>query len=189
MLAHAPLIDRYTPRFFNANFCETASDGASAYRGELILQMGEIADAQGRRKPPVHVLKQVALLTAADELRLLAGSLDALAEFPLLAGTFGDALSAESRVVLFTVDIATPFTALLGGAQIHFIPLVQGMVWNELIDLVALEKGDFKGQSAADKVLTLYRALRDHRFGLPAATVEEASKHTTGARRENHGAI
>jgi hypothetical protein len=40
-------LDRYEPLFFNANFKEAASDASLvAYRGELILQEGEVADAR-----------------------------------------------------------------------------------------------------------------------------------------------
>lgn len=190
MLVASPLMDRYTPLFFNANFCESASrEGWSAYRGELTLKEGEVADAQGRRKPPVNVLKQVILLTAGDTLKLVCGSMDELQEFELFMDKFGDALSAETSVVLFTVNIPEPFQATVNGAKVHFIPMVQGMAWTELTDLVALEKGDFKGQSAADKVVTLFDAVKAHDFKLPASTVEAALKTTNNARRENHGAI
>ncbi|MFZ1246593.1 MAG: hypothetical protein WAR41_16140 [Azonexus sp.] len=51
-------LDRYESLFFNANFKEASSEpGLIAYRGELILQEGEVADANGRRKPPTEVLK------------------------------------------------------------------------------------------------------------------------------------
>jgi hypothetical protein len=72
---------------------------------------------------------------------------------------------------------------------VAFIPLVQGMVWTELSDLVALDKGDFKGLSAADKVVTVYDALKGHKFKYPELSVEEASKTTNNAKRETHGAI
>ena len=59
------LIDRYESLFFNANFKEAASEaGFVAYRGELVLKEGDVADAQGRRKPPVEVMKQAILMTA-----------------------------------------------------------------------------------------------------------------------------
>ncbi len=190
MLVTTSLMERYSPRFFNANFCEAGSrDGWQAYRGEIALKEGEIADAQGRRKPPVNVLKQVILLTAGDSLKLVAGSLDELQAFPLFAETFGDALQPDTAVVLFTVNIPEAFQAAVNGATLHFIPMVQGMVWTELSDIVALEKGDFKGQSAADKVITLYDAVAGHDFKLPASTLEAALETTNDARRENHGAI
>ena len=44
------LLNRYEPYFFNSNFREAAPDAAwEAYRGELVLIEGEVADAQGRR--------------------------------------------------------------------------------------------------------------------------------------------
>jgi hypothetical protein len=41
------LLKRYEPLLFNANFTETSSNGQYvAYRGELVLREGEVADAQ-----------------------------------------------------------------------------------------------------------------------------------------------
>ncbi len=184
------LMDRYEPLFFNANFREEASQaGWTAFRGELILKEGEVADAQGRRKPPLEVMKQAILLTAGETLKLLAGSLDELQYFPALLEKYGPDIQPGSVVVLFTVNIDNPFISTVNGAPVVFIPLVQGMVWNELIDIVALEKGDFKGQGAADKVLTLYNAIKGHQFKFPEVPIEAAMGKTNGNKRENHGAI
>jgi hypothetical protein len=184
------LLDRYESLFFNANFKEAASKaGWAAYRGELILKEGEIADAHGRRKPPTNVLKQAIALAAGDELKLISGSLDQLQEYPLFLEKFGADLRPDTLAVLFTVNISDPFVLSHNGATVVFIPLVQGMVWNELIDIAALEKGDFKGQGAADKVLTLYEALSGYRFKHPQATLDAALAKTNDARRETHGAV
>lgn len=184
------LLDRYESLFFNANFKEAASEaGWAGYRGELVLKEGEVADAQGRRKPPVEVMKQAIALACGDELKLLAGSLDELQYVPALLGHYGADIKPGAIVVLFTVNIDKPFVSPVNGAAVVFIPLVQGMVWNELIDLVALEKGDFKGQGAADKVLTLYKSLKDHKFKYPEVALDDAMKTTNNAKRENHGAI
>lgn len=184
------LLDRYESLFFNANFKEAASDaGWAAYRGELILKEGEVADAQGRRKPPVEVLKQAALLACGDELKLISGSLDELQYAPALLEKYSADFSAGTIAIFYTVNIDSPFTISANGATLVFIPLVQGMVWNEMIDLVALEKGDFKGQSAADKVVTLYTALKDHKFKFAETTLEAALKATNSAKRETHGAV
>ena len=183
-------LDRYEPLFFNANFKEAASAaGLVAYRAELILHEGEVADAQGRRKPPTDVLKQAILLGADDGLKLISGSLDELQQFPLVLEKFGGAFNAGTIAVFFTVNIPNSFVTNINGATVAFIALVQGMVWNELSDLVALDKGDFKGLSAADKVATVHAALKTHKFKLPENTVEEALKTTNNAKRETHGAI
>lgn len=184
------LLDRYEPLFFNANFKEAASTpGYAAYRGELVLQEGEVADAQGRRKPPTEVMKQAILLAMGDRLKLIAGSLDQLQQFPSLLEKFGTDLTPATVAILFVVNIPKPFVAEESGCPVVFIPLVQGMVWNELIDLVALEKGDFKGQGAADKVVTLANALAGWKPKFAPGTVSEALKTTTDAKRETHGAV
>lgn len=190
MQVASPLMEKYQPLFFNENFCEPATEsGWQSYRGEFILEEGEIADDQGRRKPPKAVLKQVALLTGPDTVKLLVGSLDELQEFPLLADKLGDAFDADTQVVLYTVNIDDAFQSTVNGARVVFIPLVQGMVWNELIDEVALEKSDFKGQSAADKLVTLYEATKGNKFKVAEASVEDMMGKTNNAKRENHGAI
>ena len=183
-------LDRYEHLFFNANFKETASaPGFVAYRGEFILKEGEVADAQGRRGPPAEVLKQAALLAEGDELRLISGSLDELQQFAFLLDVAGADFKSGTIAVFFTVNIPQPFVTAVNGALVVFIPLVQGMVWNELIDLVGLEKGDFKGQSSADKVLTVYNALKSEKFKYPEMSVDEALKTTNNAKRITHGAI
>jgi hypothetical protein len=158
------LLARYEQNqcFFNMNFSEACSEeGKSAYRGELILVEGEVGDAQGRRKPPSLVLKQAIVLAGPEKLLLLAGSLDDVLDFPKLIDKYGPDFGADTRVVLFVVNVDNALEVPVGEAVCYLIPLPDGMAWNELIDLVALEKGDFKGQSAADKVLTVYKAMSD----------------------------
>ena len=75
------------------------------------------------------------------------------------------------------------------GATVVFIPLTEGLCWNELIDLAALEKGDFKGQGAADKIVTVFNALKGNKYKYPEVSVEEALKTTNNAKREVHGAV
>jgi len=184
------LMDRYQPLFFNANFCEAASQaGWSAYRGELVLQEGEIADAQGRRKPPQQVMKQAILMTAGDDLKLLIGSLDELQFVPALLEKYGSDIKAGTQVVLYTVNIDQPFVSSYNGASLVFIPMVQGMVWTELCETIGLEKSDFKGMGAADKVLRVYEELLVSPFKYAEMSLDEAMGKTNANKRENHGAI
>ena len=184
------LLDRYEHLFFNSNFKEAASDaGWAAYRGELVIKEGEVADAQGRRKPPHEILKQVAILAEGDDLKLITGSLDALQHFPSLLEKCGADLKPDTIAVLYTINIDKPFISTINGTPIVFIPLAQGMAWNELIDLAALEKSDFKGLSSADKVVTLHKALIGQKYKYPEVPLAEALTKTNKSKRENHGAI
>ncbi|MCG2576945.1 hypothetical protein LZ012_08050 [Dechloromonas sp. XY25] len=184
------LLDSYEPYFFNSNFREAASAaGWEAYRGELVVVEGEVADDQGRRKPPVALFKQAIVLGQGDELKLLAGSLEELQHWPSLMEKFGAGLNAGTVAVMFTVNIPKPFVSVINGATVAFIPLTEGLCWNELIDLAALEKSDFKGQGAADKIVTVFNAFKGFKYKYPDLSVDEALKTTNNAKRETHGAV
>jgi hypothetical protein len=184
------LLDQYEQYFFNSNFREAATQaGWEAYRGELVLQEGEVADAQGRRKPPVSLMKQATVLVHGDELKLISGALDELQQFPYFMEKYGVSLNPSTVAVLFTVNIPKSFISVINGATVAFVSLTEGLCWNELIDLAALEKGDFKGQSSADKVVTVFNAFKGHKYKFPEVTVEEALKTTNNAKREVHGAV
>ena len=184
------LLDRYQHLFFNSNFKEAATKpGVVAYRGEFVLKEGEVADAQGRRGPPAEVLKQAALLADGDDLKLISGSLDELQQFAYLSEAAGADFKAGTIAVFFTVNIPNAFKTSVNGALVVFIPLTEGMAWNELIDLVGLEKADFKGQSSADKVVTVYEALKSEKFKYPEMSIDEALKTTNNAKRVVHGAV
>lgn len=184
------LLNRYEPYFFNSNFREAAPDAAwEAYRGELVLIEGEVADAQGRRKPPVALFKQAVVLAQGDELKLISGSLEELQHWPAFMEKYGADLDPATVAVMFTVNIPKPFVSTINGATVAFIPLTEGLCWNELIDLAALDKGDFKGQGAAEKVLTVFNAFKGHKYKYPETSVEEALKTTNNAKREVHGAV
>lgn len=184
------LLDRYAPYFFNSNFREAASPaGWEGYRGELILIEGEVTDDQGRRKPPHALFKQATVLAQGDELKLISGSLEELQHWPHFMEKFGVDMTPETIAIMFTVNIPKPFISTINGCPVVFIPLTEGLCWNELIDLAALEKGDFKGQGAADKIITVCKALTGNKYKYREVSVEEALKTTNNAKREVHGAV
>ena len=55
--------------------------------------------------------------------------------------------------------------------------------------VLALEKSDFKGQSGADKVVTLYKAVCDYKPKFAVVSVDEAAAASNGAKREMWGAV
>ena len=40
------------------------------------------------------------------------------------------------------------------------LPYKEGMVWNETLEALYIEKSDLKGQSAEDKVITMYNEAK-----------------------------
>ncbi len=174
---------------FNSNFLEqTSQSGTFAYRGELVLIEGEVADAKGHLKPPVEVMRGVVLL-GDDKLDLVIGAIDQ-AEF---VTTFIDKYKsdfAENMVcVLFIVNIDKAVQVEVNGIQFVLIPLVQGVPWNEILDELSLDKSDFKGQTSANKVLTLMDEFKSYKPKYPVIELDEVLSEATDTVREGWGAI
>ncbi len=186
------LFDRYEQDqlLFNTNFKESCSEpGLSAYRGELILVEGEVGDAQGRRKPPHLVMRQAIALAEGDKLLLLAGSLDDVLHIREVLGKYQPDLKPGAVLMLFVVNIPQSLTVTMDGINCYLISMQDGMAWNEMCELLGLEKGDFKGQSAADKVLTAYRAFAEFKPKYPVVDLEAALATRNDAKRDARGPV
>ena len=186
------LLDRYAKAdlFCKMNFNDaTSTAGVAAYRGDVVLVEGEIGDAQGRRKPPAAVLKQSVLLAEGEQLSMLVGLLDDILLLPVVLEKFKADFKPGIKLVLFVVNIPAPSTVETEGHTIYLSPLQDGMVWTELLDLLALDKDDFKGQSAADKVMTVLGAFAGFKPKFAASTIEAAIASRNDAKREARGPI
>jgi hypothetical protein len=174
---------------FNSNFLEVTSEaGIAAYRGELVLIEGEIADALGHSKPPVEIMRGVALL-ASDKLNRVVGAINRVSLLPVFLDKYKNDFDSGIKVVLFVVNIESTMQLDAYGAHITLIPLVQGVPWNEMLDELGLEKSDFKGQSAGDKVATIYNELKSYKPKYPSVALDKALDATVDIVREGWGAI
>jgi hypothetical protein len=174
---------------YNSNFKESAGSGLQAYRGDLVLIEGEIADAMGRRKPPLATMIGAALLADATQLKFVAGSLDEIAHLIAFRDRYQTHFAPDMGVLLYVVNIAKPMRVELAGIDFVLLPLAEGLVWNELVDELNLDKGDFKGQSGGEKVHTLYQAHQSYRSRGETLSLEQALSRATGAKRGFHGAV
>lgn len=185
------LLDRYESeqQLYNVNFKEASGNGYYAYRGDLVIIDGEIADAQGRRKPPVAGMLGSVLLTDAEKIKLLAGSIDDMALIPTMLEKYQADFAPDMKALIYVVNIAKPMITELGGVTAVLIPMTDGMVWNELVDELALEKSDFKGQNSAQKVITVLDAFKSYTPKYEVVAFADALTRTTDAKRESRGPV
>jgi hypothetical protein len=186
------LLDRYEKEqlLFNMNFKEaTTTAGAAAYRGELVLIEGEIGDAQGRRKPPHAVLRHASVLVEGEKIAFLSGALDDILNLKDLLARYQPDCKPGAILILFVVNIPQELIVEEAGMRLFLIPMQDGMAWTELCERLGLEKGDFKGQSAADKVLTVFKAVGDFKPKFSGATLAEALASRNDAKREARGPV
>jgi hypothetical protein len=174
---------------FNSNFKDSAGSGLQAYRGDLVLIEGEVADAMGRRKPPLATMVGAVLLADETQLKFVAGSLDEIAQLNAFVEKFQPYFAPDMGALLYVVNIAKPMLVELAGIGFVLLPLADGLVWNELVDELRLDKSDFKGQSSGEKVVTLYKAYQDYRPRGEKVALEVALTRVTDAKRAIYGAV
>jgi hypothetical protein len=174
---------------FNINFIEACStEGLFGFRGELVLVEGEVADAKGHTKPPEEVMRGAAIL-AGEKMKMIIGAIDRLDAFDTFLQKYKTDFAPDMVALIYVVNLQSPVTVEVEGVIFILIPLVQGMPWNEAIDELGLEKSDFKGQSAADKIVTLCDELKAYKPNYPQVDLDQLYGMTNDEVREGWGAI
>ncbi len=174
---------------FNSNFKDAAGSGLQAYRGDLVLIEGEVADAMGRRKPPLATMVGAVMLADESQLKFVAGSLDEIAHLNAFIAKYQPYFAPGMGALFYVVNIAKPMLVEAAGIGFVLLPLADGLVWNELVDELRLEKSDFKGQSSGEKVYTLYKAYQDYRPRCENVPFDVALTRVTDAKRTIYGAV
>lgn len=186
------ILDKYDQAgwLFNTNFRESApQDGVFGYRGELVLIEGKIADAKGRTKPPVALMRHTILLEKDGKLAFVVGVLDQLELITAFIEKYKPDFADDIKVLFYVVNITTPMQVQIEGVNFVLIPLSQGVAWNELIDELGLEKSDFKGQSPAEKIMTAWEEFKSYTPKYDVYSLEQALTMTAEIKWEAHGAV
>lgn len=186
------LLEKYEQEqlLFNINFKDKTSEaGSFGYRGELVLIPGEVADDKGRTKPPVALVRSVVMLEKDEKVQFFVGIIDELELLNTFIEKYRADFADDIKVLMYVVNITNPMQVEIDNINFMLIPLVAGVAWNELIDELAMEKSDFKGQSSADKIVTAYEAFKGHKPKYESVSLDEAFKRTADIKRELIGAV
>ncbi|MEM0911999.1 MAG: hypothetical protein AAGJ37_13550, partial [Pseudomonadota bacterium] len=167
----------------------TSQDGKFAFRGDMVIVDGDIADAQGRRHPPKVTLKQAVALSTQDALSMVAGAVDDVADIKSFVAKYDTDLSENTALLFYAANISKSLKVNVDGKTVTVIPHDDGAVWTLMMDDLCLEKSDFKGQSAEDKVITMYDALLDFSPRFDEVEFDEALSFITEVKREMRGAV
>lgn len=173
----------------NLNFLEqTGEAGLQGYRGELVIIEGGVGDSKGHSKPPVEVIRSAVVL-ADDKLKLVIGAIERLESVNTFLEKYQADFGPDITLVFFVVNITQAMQVEIEGYHFILIPLVQGVPWNEIIDELSLEKSDFKGQSPAEKIVTVYRELKRYKPKSQMVSINDALQATSAIKREAWGAV
>jgi len=175
---------------FNTNFKDkTSKESLMAYRGELILDKGEVADSHGRCKPPIALIRSAILLAQDDKLTFMVGFIDELELLNTFIDKYAADFAPDMKALFYVVNIIKPMQVEINGINFVLLPLMEGVAWNELIEELGMEKKDFKGQSSADKVVTAWKAFQDYAPKYDKLSLEQAMQSAAEIKRELRGAV
>lgn len=172
-------LDKQGLTFIMSVLGPTSMKDVSAYRGDLVLIQGALRDGSTTdRKPPELLLKQAAILANEDKFIFVNGLFEELQQVTVFLEKYLPMLMADTTTLFFVENIAEPMQLVLEGINFRFVPYKDGMVWNETLDLLYIEKADLKGQSAEDKVVTVYEAAKGFKVKSEIISLEEALSKT-----------
>lgn len=132
----------------------THKPGRFGFRGELALRFSaKLAD---EARPPELTCDQVMAVATAGSTHLpfFCGWLLSFESLKDVAETLGDTLSAGGKYFLFcdNIDLSNKYQVPYKGAMFYVLPILENTVYNEMLELLYLEKGDLKKKDTAGKL-------------------------------------
>ena len=163
------------------------SDGSNGYRGALIVEEGKQI-SPNRKLPPKIQAKQVVMISDESIIKFFTCELESFNDFKIFFEKYKDYLSADGLYVLYVTDLDGNGTFTYEGIEFTAFMLDESSVWNEILELSDLGKGDMKKLNPAQKIEKLYEELLDSNVKEDSKTYEdmceligESSKQLMGA--------
>ena len=165
----------------------TKKPGRYGFRGELALRFAtRVAD---EARPPELTCDQVIAVAHAGEpaLAFFAGYLLSFEHVKDVAEVLGDTLSPAGPYFLYcnNVDLVTRYDVTIGGARFHVLPIDEAAVYNELLELLYLEKNELKKLDTAGKTDRVADAALAFRGTFEPLAYEDGLKRMGPVRNPN----
>lgn len=132
----------------------TEKAGRIGFRGELALKFAsQFAD---EKRPPEICADQIFAVAEAgrETFPFFAGYLHSFEALTLLAEVLKGLLSPEGKYFVFcnNIDLLSKYDVEIDGATFHVLPIDEATVYNELLELLYLDKTMLKRASTGGKI-------------------------------------
>ncbi len=131
----------------------TEKPGRFGFRGEIALKFApQFAD---EKRPPELTTEQVIAVADAGSptIPFLAAYLQSFEHLEALAAVLQGKLTPEGKYFAFcnNIDLLSKYRVEIGGAPFYVLPLDESTVYNELLELLNLDKTTLKKSSVGGK--------------------------------------
>ena len=140
------------------SFNDTLSNALQGYRGSLIVEEGKQI-SPNRKLPPKIQLRQVIMISDESGIKLLACELESFNDFKSLFQRYKEFFLSDGLNILYVTDLDANGTFTYEGIEFTAFMLDESSVWNELLDLADLSKGDMKKLTPSQKIEKMYEEL------------------------------
>ena len=156
----------------------TTQPGRFGFRGEIALKFQQTLENE--KRPPEIKLDQVMIVAdaGATTIPFLASFAHSLEHLGLLCEMLGDKLSPDGKYFFFAgnLDISKRYRIERGGTAFWVLPLEEATVYNELLELFRIERGDLKKLDTAAKLDAVANAAAHFSEKFPQITFDEGLK-------------
>jgi hypothetical protein len=165
----------------------THKPGRFGFRGELALQFApKIAD---EARPPLLAVDQVLACSdvGSTTLPFFAAYLLSFEYLKPLAEVLGDTMSPDGKYFLFcnNMDLLKQYRVTWGNSGFYVLPIDEAGVYNELLELLRLERSDLKKLDTAGKQDAIIETALGFNETYEPLTYEEGLKLMGPVRNEN----
>ena len=87
-------------------------------------------------------------------------------------------IAEDAVAIVYIENISKALQVELEGVTYKLLPFKEGLVWNEILEELYIEKGELKGQSAEDKVAIAYAAAKTYKSKGAVVSLDEADAFT-----------
>ena len=165
----------------------TGKPGRVGFRGELALRFApKLADEA--RPPELFSAQAMAIANVGEQhIPFFAGYLLSFTYLKDIAEVLGDALSASGKYFLFcnNIDLSKKYQVAYQGVTFYVLPIDESTVYNELLELLYLEKNDLKKKDTAGKLDAVADAALKFKGSFDAISYEEGLKLMGPVRNPN----
>jgi hypothetical protein len=158
---------------------QTSTPGVYAYRGDLVLKEGTLREGSTTdRRPPEALFIHSALIIEDDKITFINGLLPTLNLLPVFVEKYKADIAPDAIAIVYVENIGKSLQVELEGVTYILLPFKEGLVWNELLEELYIEKSELKNQSAEDKVAIAYAAAKTYKSKAPLVSLAEAEDNT-----------
>jgi hypothetical protein len=175
-------------RLFNPVFKGALpSPGLFGFRGELALKFSpQLAD---EARPPEILAEQLMLVAEAGKptIPFMCCYLLSFEYLKPLVEVLGDALAADGKYFVFcnNIDLTERYQVPYGGATFNVLPIDEATAWNELLELLYLERGDLKRLDTGSKLDVVYRKAMEWSDTFSGISYDEGLQRMGPVRNPN----